>query len=134
LRQAIGRWAARAAAIFCLGFALFQVALALGAPWGEIAWGGSSPVLPPAMRAASAAAAAYLLGAAVLMLARAGDIGRRWPPRVMFGFNIFLALQLALNTAANLASKSAGEQFGMGAASAAGVVLCLAALLAPVKR
>jgi hypothetical protein len=42
-------------------------------------------------------------------------------------FAALLTLQLALNTAGNLASKSALERFGMGAASAVGFGLCLAA-------
>lgn len=133
MRGQTGRWSARAAALFCLGFAIFQIALALGAPFGDIAWGGSSPVLTGSMRAASAGAALYLLVAAALMLVRAGNIGRGWPRWPVFVFNIVLAAQLALNTAANLAAKSEAEQFGMGAVSALGCLLCLGALLAAPK-
>jgi len=50
-----------------------------------------------------------------------------------FAFNVFLALQLALNTLANLAAKSGAERYGMGAASAAGCLLCLLALV-PARR
>jgi hypothetical protein len=129
LQIPIGRWAARGAAAFCVAFAAFQVALALGAPFGDIAWGGSSPVLPAALRWASLGAAFYLLAAAGLMEVRAGDWGARLPRGPVFAFNMFLAAQLALNTAANLAAKSGGERFGMGAASAVGCLLCLAALI-----
>ena len=134
MRPAIGRWSARGAALFCIAFAIFQIALALGAPFGEVAWGGSSPVLPGPMRAASAGAAVYLLVSAGLMEVRAGDWGRgapRWPVLI---FNLVLALQLALNTAANLAAKTGGERYGMGAASALGCLLCLGALLADRRR
>jgi hypothetical protein len=127
------RLSARGVAIFCLGFAAFQVALAFGAPFGDIAWGGQSPVLPPSMRAASAGAAVYLVAAAAMMLGRAGDWGRTWPRWPFLAVNILLAVQLALNTAANLAAKSGGEKYGMGAASLVGCLLCLAAL-APVRR
>jgi hypothetical protein len=134
LHHVIGRWAARAAALFCLAFAGFQVALALGAPYGHLSWGGSPPVLTPPFRAASAGAAVYLLIAAGVMLARAGDVGPRLPPRVLLGANVVLAIQLALNTAANLSSSSAGERAIMGPFSTLGAVLCLAALLAPMRR
>src|SRR4051794_37589961 len=99
----IGRWSARGVALLCVAFAGFQVALALGAPYGEVAWGGSSAVLSGPMRAASAGAAAYLIVAAGLMEVRAGDWGRGWPRWPAFAFNAVLALQLALNTAGNLA-------------------------------
>jgi hypothetical protein len=124
----IGRWAARGAAAFCLCFALFQAALVLGAPLGGMTWGGSSPpVLPPPMRAASAAAAAYLVLAGAAMLVRSGDWGRRLPRAPFRWFNALLALQLALNTLGNLASRSQAERFGMGAASASTFLLCLIA-------
>jgi len=128
LRGWLGRWAARGAALFCLAFAGFQVALALGAPYGDMAWGGSSPVLSAPMRWASVAAAVYLLGAAALMEVRAGDWGRTWPRWPVFAFNAFLALQLALNTAANLAAATDAERYGMGMASVVGCVLSALAL------
>jgi len=126
--RSFGQWAARGAAAFCGAFAVFQATLALGAPLGRMVWGGSSPVLPDNLRAASAGAAVYLLLAGGLMLVRSGDWGRGWPRLPVFAFNVFLALQLALNTAANLAAKSGAERFGMGAASAMGCLLCVAAL------
>ncbi|WP_372783087.1 hypothetical protein [Phenylobacterium sp.] len=129
----IGRWAARGAAVFCLAFAAFQAALALGAPFGDIAWGGSSPVLPTPLRWASLGAAGYLMLAAALMEVRAGDWGRRLPGWPVFAFNVFLAAELALNTPVNLAAKSGGERYGMGAASALGCLLCLAALI-PARK
>ena len=133
MRVSIGPWAARGAAAFCLAFAGFQVALALGAPFGDIAWGGGAPVLAGPMRWASAGAAVYLVAAAGVMEIRAGDWGRRLPRWLPFAFNIFLALQLALNTLANLAAKSGGERYGMGAASALGCALCVLALVRPPK-
>nr|MEA2799327.1 hypothetical protein [Phenylobacterium sp.] len=125
----ISRWAARGAALFCVAFAAFQVALALGAPFGDVAWGGSSAVLPQTLRWASLGAAVYLLLAAALMEVRAGDWGARLPRGPVIAFNIFLAAQLALNTLANLAAKTGAERYGMGAASALGCLLCLGALI-----
>jgi len=129
----MNRWAARGAAAFCMAFAVFQAALALGAPFGQVAWGGSSAVLPAGLRWTSAGAAAYLLVAAAIMEVRAGDWGRELPRPPFLVFNIFLAAQLALNTLANLATRTAGERYGMGAASAVGCALCLWALK-PARR
>ncbi len=129
--RSMGRWAARGVVVLCFAFAGFQVALALGAPYGEMAWGGSSAVLPSGMRAASAGAAIYLSLAAAAMLVRSGDLGRDLPPAPFRWFNRFLALQLALNTAGNLAARDAGERSIMAAASALGALLCLCALIPP---
>lgn len=125
--RGVGRWSARAAAVFCLVFAGLQIALALGAPYGQIVWGGSTTVLPAKLRLASAGAALYLLLASAALLVRAGDWGRRLPATPFRGIAGVLALQLALNTAGNLASSSPVERFGMGAASALGFLLCLCA-------
>lgn len=133
MRPSFSQWAARGAAAFCGAFALFQLALALGAPFGQIAWGGSSAVLPATLRWTSAGAAVYLLVAAAIMEVRAGDLGRDLPRAPFLIFNIFLAAQLALNTLANLATQTAGERYGMGAASAVGCVLSLWALK-PARR
>lgn len=127
------RWAARGAALFCGAFAVFQAALALGAPFGQVVWGGSSAVLPAPLRWTSAGACVYLLVAAAIMEVRAGDWGRDLPRLPFLIFNIFLAAQLLLNTLANLATQTAGERYGMGAASALGCLLCLAALR-PVRQ
>ena len=131
----LGRWSARAAAVFFVLFALFQAALALGAPLGGMTWGGASPVLPAALRASSALAAVVLAGAAVVMLVRACDLGRTAPRLPFLGLNALFAAYLALNTAGNLVSQSALERTVMGSASAIGAALCiLAAILArPVK-
>lgn len=63
-----------------LGFAVlaafviaFQLALAFGAPWGELTLGGKYPGrLPPAMRLVPILSGGLLCGFAVLVLARAG--------------------------------------------------------------
>lgn len=115
-------------------FAGFQVALALGAPWGRMTWGGASDVLPPALRLASAGAAVVLLASAATMLVRSGDLGRRLPQRLFWWINLLLVVQLALNTAGNLASSQPGERMIMSAASATICLLCLAALLGRAVR
>lgn len=133
-RGRIRKWAARAAAAFCAAFAGLQIALAAGAPLGEVVWGGSSAVLPAPMRLASAGAAAYLALASAALLVRSGDWGRRLPAAPFRWFAGLLTLQLALNTAANLAARSPLERYGMGAASALGALLCLAAFIGSNNR
>ncbi|MDX2092855.1 MAG: hypothetical protein SFX73_33625 [Kofleriaceae bacterium] len=64
---------AGAYAVLTAGGVAFQLALALGAPWGKAAMGGKYPgVLPPAMRVAAVVQAVILLGLAAITLARAG--------------------------------------------------------------
>jgi hypothetical protein len=131
----LGRWAARGAALFFVAFAGFQLALALGAPLGTMTWGGSSAVLPDSMRAASAGAAIVLIGAAAVMLVRAGDWGRSLPWLPFLILNWVFAAYLALNTAGNFASKSQDERLIMGSATVIGLVLCiLAAALGPARK
>ncbi|MBK9574611.1 MAG: hypothetical protein IPO43_18730 [Rhodoferax sp.] len=73
--------AARVFAALIGATVIFQLALALGAPWGELAWGGAYPgVLPTSMRWASLASVLLLLALAAVVLIRAGLTGLRWKP------------------------------------------------------
>ena len=111
-----------ASALF-LAMAVFQAALALGAPVGAHILGGRHPgPLPPWVRLFSGIAAVILVGAAFVVLAGAGMIG--WPPAaagllepalwVIAGF-------LVLNTLGNLTSRSRLERrvFAAGTATLA---------------
>jgi hypothetical protein len=113
------------AAILFAGMAAFQMSLALGAPLGAQVLGGRySRVLPNRFRAASAIAAAILVGSALVTLARANAIG--WPAGatgVLAPASWAIAAYLALNTLANLASKSRLERTVFAATSAALFVL-----------
>ncbi len=61
---------------------LFQIALAAGMPWGELAWGGSHPgTLPRQLRIASGASVAILLALAFVVLVRAGLLLQSWKHR-----------------------------------------------------
>jgi hypothetical protein len=58
---------------------LFQLALAAGAPWGQVAMGGQYPgTFPPALRVAAVVQAAVLLFLAAIVNVRAGLV---WPRR-----------------------------------------------------
>ena len=60
-------------AIATAGVVAFQIALALGAPWGAYAMGGAFPGrFPPWLRVAAAVQAVLLIALAVVVLALAG--------------------------------------------------------------
>ncbi len=90
----------------------FQLALALGAPWGAAAWGGQSPgVLPTPMRIASAAAGliAYPLLIAVV-LAASGLIDDGWLPVDGTIVMWVLAALLGVGAIMNFVSRSPPER------------------------
>ncbi len=92
---------------------VFQIALALGAPLGDMAWGGRNPgVLPTRLRIASGVVALVIYPLiAWTVLGAAGVIETGWPPPdlrapLMWG----LAGFLALGALANFASRSPKER------------------------
>jgi hypothetical protein len=110
-------------AALLLAVAAFQLALALGAPWGANAYGGRAAtqdgVLPAGYRVASLAAAPLLSLAAWVLLARADVVDRRQVSRAAIGRATWaVAAFSAVNTAGNLASASAVERWGMGTLTA----------------
>lgn len=113
-----------AAAIF-MGFAAMQIALALGAPWGDHVWRGSfSGQLPPGMRVVSLAAAVLLAAMAAVVLARAGFFIKwlsTW--RFLTASTWVVTGYMALNTLGNLASQSDIERYVFGRATLVLVVL-----------
>ena len=51
---------------------VFQIALACGAPWGRLAWGGAHRVLPRRLRIGSMTSVVLYVAFAVLLLSRTG--------------------------------------------------------------
>ena len=105
-----------AAFVFCAitaALAVFQLALALGAPFGAFAWGGQVDVLPTSLRVSSLIAIGLYAVFAVFVLDRAGVIavlpGRR---TARIGTWILVAY-LILGTAMNVLSQSAPERLTM---------------------
>lgn len=88
----------------------FQVALAVGVPWGEFAMGGAFPgQLPTVLRAAAIAQALVLLAFTAVVLARQGvALARLARPsgRLIWVVVAFAALSLVLN----VLTPSAGER------------------------
>jgi hypothetical protein len=114
-----------AAALF-MSMVVFQAALALGAPIGANVLGGRYPgSLPVRIRVFSGIAAVVLVGAALVILARAGLIG--WPPGgagLLAPASWTIAGFLVLNTLGNLTSRSRVERTILAATTAVLAVLC----------
>jgi hypothetical protein len=122
-----GRAAAVATTVLFAGIALFQVALALGAPWGRAAWGGAHPgVLPAGLRIASGFAAVFWVFAAWVVLERVGLASLipldttflRWAMWALVGLSCLAVVM-------NLASPSPLERLIWVPVSVALAVLCL---------
>jgi hypothetical protein len=115
---------ALAAASLLVGIAAFQVALAVGAPWGRAAWGGAhSGVLPPGLRVASGLSVPVDLAFAAVALGRlVPGRGRR---AALWGLTAYSGVASALN----LATPSPVER-----AIWAPVALTLAVLFAVLAR
>ena len=106
--------------------AAFQVALALGAPLGQHVLGGrNAGILPNRLRVVSAIAAVILIGAALIVLARAGLIG--WPSQaagLLAPACWVIAGYMALNSLGNLRSTSRIERTVFAAVTAVLALLC----------
>ena len=113
-----------AAAIGCLGVAVFQVALAVGAPLGRAAWGGAHERLPRNLRVASACAAGVWVLAALIVLAAAGFEASPIPTSVADWATWVLAVFLLVGAMMNLLSRSRLERIIWGP-----VALVLAGLI-----
>jgi hypothetical protein len=117
-----------AAAGFC-SIAVFQIALALHAPLGRAAWGGTHAQLPPGLRIASAVAAAFWVLAAIVVLGRAGFDVTGLPAAFLRWGTWVLVAVLPLGAVMNFASPSPWERFLWGP-----VALVLAGLCFVVAR
>ncbi len=97
-------------AVVTAGVSAFQIALALGAPWGEYAMGGRSPGrFPPAMRVAAVGQAVLLAVIAVVVLSDA----RLFLPQLtgMFPWLIWLVVAFsAVSVVLNVLTPSARER------------------------
>lgn len=119
------RRAAVAAATGFLVIASFQVALALGAPLGRAAWGGTYTQLPMELRIASAFAVGVWVLAALIVLGRVGFQTSPLPPAVVRLGTWVLVGVTVLGALVNLASPSSWERFLWGPVALVLAVLCL---------
>jgi hypothetical protein len=109
-----------------MGVAIFQAAVALGAPLGDYVWGGfTQGELSPIFRVASAFAAISLLWIALVVLTRA-EIAvpiTPAPAHRLKAITWTIAGFMVLNTIGNLASQSSSEQLLMAPITALLAVL-----------
>lgn len=98
------------ASIVLAAVALFQLALAGGAPLGIAAWGGRHRVLPAGLRTGSLVAAVVLTMAAWVVLARAALVAPGPDSTAIRVATWVLGALFVLNTLGNLASKSKLER------------------------
>ena len=119
------RTAAVAAAVGFLTIAAFQAALALGAPLGRAAWGGTHTQLPTGLRVASAFAFGVWALAALIVLGRAGFQVSALPSDLLRWGTWILVGVLALGAVLNFASPSSWERFLWGPVALILAGLCL---------
>jgi len=96
--------AARATAILLAIVVVFNLALLLGAPWGDYTQGGKDPgVLESPGRFGALGTAIFFAVLALAMLARAGEgLMRNWRPKVRTVLAWFTTLYLGLNCFLNV--------------------------------
>jgi hypothetical protein len=119
------RTAAVAAAVGFLTIAAFQAALALGAPLGRAAWGGTHAQLPTGLRVASAVAFGVWSLAALIVLGRAGFHVAPLPTGLLRWGTWILVGVLTLGAILNFASPSNWERFIWGPIALILAGLCL---------
>ena len=104
------RAAALVYTVLSAGVIVFQIALALGAPWGEYAMAGAFPgQFPPEMRIGAVIQAILLAGFAIIVLTRAGMILTKWVRASKWLIWIVVAFA-TLSFILNLITPSAGER------------------------
>lgn len=97
-------------AAFAAGVVTFQVALALGAPWGAYAMGGTFPGrFPPVMRAAALVQAAVIALLALVVLSAAGLVLPSLADTLPWAVWVVVAISL-VSLVLNAISRSAGER------------------------
>jgi hypothetical protein len=118
--------AAVAAASGFVAVALFQVALAAGAPFGRAAWGGTHPgQLPAGLRVGSAVAVGVWLLAAAIVGGRAGVLASPFSPVFLQRGTWVLVAVTLLGAVMNLVSPSPWERFMWAPVTLALAGLCL---------
>ena len=117
--------AAIAALVGFAAIAIFQAALALGAPVGRAAWGGTVARPATRLRIASALAVGIWAFAGLILLGRTGF--RESPVHASFArYGTFVLIGvLGLSAIENVASRSKWERFLWAPSSLALAVLCL---------
>jgi hypothetical protein len=120
------------AILAAIGFtvlALFQAALAAGAPLGRAAWGGTDAKLRRGRRIASALATAIFVLALLVILRRSGLRATLVPFSFARWATIVLVGVMALSAFANVASKSRWERYLWAPTALTLAIFCLSIAL-----
>ena len=112
-------------AVGFVGLALFQLALAAGAPLGAAAWGGTERVLPTTLRVGSAVAALIYMAATFAVLRCAGFPIEWVPARFARIATWVLGVVLPVSAVANIASESGWERYLLAPTGLFLGILCL---------
>lgn len=126
------RTAALIVAAGLLLIAVFQLALALGAPLGRAAWGGAHDRLPIRLRRSSAVAVAIWLVATAVILARGDYLTLPGPSELVTVGAWVVVVLLGLGAIVNVASSSPWERFGWGPLAAILAAFGLVLVTSPV--
>ena len=123
--------AARATAILLAIVVVFNLALLLGAPWGDYTQGGKDPgVLESPGRFGALGTAIFFAVLALAMLARAGEgLMRTWRPKVVTVLAWFTTLYLALNSFLNVFTGPVAERTIFGPISTLTVVFAVITMI-----
>ena len=124
-RLQAGQIAAALAATGFVALGAFQLALALGAPFGHAAWGGGSVDLTSAQRLGSAVSVVLYASAAAVVLARVGLTRRPRSRRLLRCSPWVLAVLFAVSALANFASQSHWEHYLLGPTAVVLAGLCV---------
>ena len=126
------RVAAIVLAVVTAGIVAFQLALALGAPWGSYAMGGTfSGTYPPSMRTAAVVQAALLIVVALVVLARGGVALESWARFARWAIWVVVVMSV-LALVLNVITPSSGERAIWAPVSA--VMLASSLIVAVVAR
>ncbi len=107
------------------GLALFQLLLALGAPFGNLAWGGKYRILPIGLRIGSLISVIIFIIAGISVTEKAGIINILNQPDVITILLWFFVVLFGLSTIGNIMSKSKWEKRIMTPIAFSIFVLCL---------
>lgn len=110
------------ATLILLLLSVFQIALAAGAPYGSVAWGGANRILPGQQRIASAAAPLIYTFFASFPLQKTG-YAHIWPSGWIEPGIWIIACYLASSAGLNAMSKSRPERLVMTSVAAALAIL-----------
>jgi hypothetical protein len=123
-------------ALLLVAIAIYQAALACGAPWGEPAFSRQpetgDTVLSPGFRIVSGVAAGVVLAAAWVVAARGGIVSAGGlADGLHLGFTWFIAAYLVVDAVVNLGSVRALKRWLGGAAKVTVALCCVVVAVRP---